>query len=275
MVERLGGLTHNLRPTVLTLAVALMVLAAACDNGTADHGGGGGGGVSPPTERPTTRPTFDLSAAVAALRNRAELVADGKVAPQPFVLDWNAIAGNTTLSKPKADAFCSALDLPKADDALASLAALALNALSEKVRHRPLVNEEAEGFLKLAATFATKTCPAWEPQIVSLLDSRPAPTPPPGTFLALPADPDVTWSRPMAPLPCAHKRCWQIDVSSRLGCASVHAVLALRDSDQVVVRRIVFDSDGAIGLLTPSPVQFWTEYVLGVNDAIVETISCT
>jgi hypothetical protein len=268
------------RPLAAPALAVFVVLLAACGSG-----GGSGGGRAPVPPAPRPSPTFRLPTAaptvdaLAALRNRATYLIDGGVAPQPFVLDWAAIEGDAVLSKPQADAFCDALNVPKADDALASLAALALNALSEKIRHKPLLNDEAETFLGIAATFATKTCQTWKPQLVSFVGGatpKPAPTLAPTTYRSLLGDPAVSWAwDPVNTIPCTHRACWQIEVRSRLGCGSIHAVLAIIGGDGSVARSIRFESRTPYGVLTPAPIQFWSDLDSPDSQVRVSSISCS
>ena len=252
------------------MLVAIFAFSACGNTGNSTGGGGGNGGKvpDPPTATPkrtttpiTPAPSID---ALTALRNRASFLVAGQLQPQPFLLDWDAIKAGSTLPKKENDAFCQALEFPKVDDALASLAALVLNAVSEKFRHKPLLNEDAEEYLKLAAGFAVKSCRLWSPQIVPMIvGSSPAPTPPPGIYQPLLSNPLVTWtwSKP-GTFSCTHKTCWQLEVKAPLGCPTqLRVVLVYRDPDHTVLGRIASASTKPIEVLKTTKVSFWSDNV--------------
>lgn len=265
------------------MLVAIFAFSACGNTGNSTGGGGGNGGKvpDPPTATPkrtttpiTPAPSID---ALTALRNRASFLVAGQLQPQPFLLDWDAIKAGSTLPKKENDAFCQALEFPKVDDALASLAALVLNAVSEKFRHKPLLNEDAEEYLKLAAGFAVKSCRLWSPQIVPMIvGSSPAPTPPPGIYQPLLSNPLVTWtwSKPGTYSCADKKRCWQIEVKAPLGCPNqLHVVLAYRDLNQAVLARITYTSTKPVGISKPAKVWFGSDNAKAY-DGVIDSITC-
>ena len=97
-----------------------------------------------PTVRPsavaaeTVSPTSVIDA-LAALQNRAKYVLGGTSQPRPLFIDWDSIETGRQLSQGKASDLCRARELPVADDALATIALITLNAVSERFRHKPAI----------------------------------------------------------------------------------------------------------------------------------------
>jgi hypothetical protein len=221
------------RVVVILLSV---VLVAAC---------GPTGVTSAPTVKPKTNPPrtatptatpTPASAAFLATRSRLDYVLNGGVT-QPFVLDWPSISKGAALSKRQSTAFCGALDTPYLDDVLASVVAVAVNALWLKLRKRP-APEETEDYLNIAAKFVVKSCQGWAPLVLP-----PTATPPPAapdvySFTPMKADPDVSWRflRPTEQSCRAPLNCWKIAVFARAGCpTSLSVVLAILDASNALL----------------------------------------
>jgi hypothetical protein len=215
------------------MAVTL-VLASACT-----------GSSSPtPTARtsrsPTPGPTFDIGhLALDAAGSRLDLLLNGVIQPDPIVLDWGQVEARSLLSGAENAAFCTSLDNSHTGDALASLVELGLNALSLKLRHKPLP-DEAGTILGFAADFATQSCPLWIPVVHP--PSKPAPTPEPdwrpAGYLGVIGNPDLVWRwSDHASYSCADgiTSCWQVDVYARTGCGRLMGTLAVKDADGFVL----------------------------------------
>jgi hypothetical protein len=189
-----------------------------------------------PDPAPTLAPT-DL--AYQAAQARLDAVFDGLVKPQPLPVTWDDIAAGIVLPDRQNKAFCDALDRPGVDDGLGKLVALGLNALSLRLRHKPLP-DDAEDVLGIAATFATKSCPAWIPVIRPPQPAAPTPAPPwvPFGYFTVIGDPDLAYRfAPANTYTCnpGFNRCWRVDVVARYGCTRLQGDLAVKNADDVVL----------------------------------------
>jgi hypothetical protein len=189
-------------------------------------------------------PSADTQAAAQTVaRDSLQQLLAGATAP-PFVLDWTSVEAGVTLSNQKSDAFCRALDTPGVDEVLKSLLAAGLDALSLKLRKKPLP-DEAEGLLAIAAKFAVKTCPRWVPRPVPTTASVATPVPIevpawyPSDYSPVAGDPNVAWQwvdhqtftcvRPVV-------GCWRIRVLAQFGCPqSLKVTIAIRDAFETVL----------------------------------------
>ncbi len=177
----------------------------------------------PSTPRPTASPipTFNIS---DILRNRGQqtlpTLLDGAKTP-PFVLDWAGVESKLNLPTQQQRAFCATLDLPGLDDGLSALLYLGLNALSERITHRPLP-EDTKTVLDYAVGFAVKTCPTWIPKVAPT--RAPAADWFPARYQPVTGDADVVWD--WEPVSCSApaKRCWGILVLARTGCPTAMTV---------------------------------------------------
>jgi hypothetical protein len=250
------------------LVVALLVSACASDAPT----------YTVPPLRPTPSP-LALVDPLAALQNRAGFVLDGTVQPHPLFIDWDSIEQGKQLANGKASALCRALELPKADDVLASIALLALNAASERFRHKPAITDpDTEALFKTAVGWVNKTCAAWEPHLVTLIASpRPTSTPTAADPGDVAGDPDLSWyfDAPGSMNDCQHPACWRIEVSSRGGCPTKLAItMTITDRGSgVVAGTAPFESTDPWPSGVSEPFDIWWD---GSRDVLgrVTSISC-
>jgi hypothetical protein len=215
-----------------TAAILITVATSACT--------GGATSTNVPRRTPTPAATMDVSRlALQAAEARRDLLLGGDIRTNPLIVNWSQVETGSFLAGAQNAAFCSSLDNSHAGDALSSLVELGLNALSVKLRHKPLPDETGN-ILDLAATFATKSCPLWIPVVNPPPSPRPTPAPDwrPAGFLEVIGDPDLVWRwSDKASYNCssAVRRCWQIDVYARYGCGSLEGILAVKDSSNVVL----------------------------------------
>jgi hypothetical protein len=216
---------------LLSIAAAVLLLGVI---------GGCGGTSAPPL--PTLRPppttsTSELQRALEAARQRLELLGDGQALP-PLSVAWSDVESGTLLNRQQNAAFCTALDVPGADDALASLVFMGLEALSFRFRRKPL-SRDVNDVVELAATFATKSCPGWAPVVnPPRRMATPIPLWHPAGYSIVFGDQDLVWRwSTNGSFACLDQVawCWQIDVLSRYGCTRVDGVLHVHGDGGVVV----------------------------------------
>ena len=192
------------------------------------------------TEPPPAPPVSQSAAAnvdalaLEAARVRLRSLLDGEIEPDPLVLRWDQVQAGSRLIGAENAAFCARLDSSHAGDALASLVAAGFNALSMRLRHKPLP-DETETILGIAAGFATASCPMWKPVVNP--PALPAPTPEPAWapagYLGVVGDPDIVWkwSEPGS-YGCSpeYRGCWQVEVLPHDGCTSLVGILTVQDA---------------------------------------------
>jgi hypothetical protein len=213
------------------LLIALIVAVAGCS--------GAGSSASTNGTSPTAIPTLSM-ADILLGRGHSQLpsLLDGATAP-PVAFKWTDVEATKPLIGPQAAAFCRALDLPRADDALTSLLFLGLNALSERLAHRPFP-EDGEKVLGLAVTFAVKTCPTWIPKTTPL--ATPKADWFPEHYGAVVGNPDVAWAYRLATeIKCGAREahCTDILVIARDGCPFMLSVsVVFKDRTGLVVDNV-------------------------------------
>jgi hypothetical protein len=216
-----------MRMLVSVFAVAAL-LGAACAEAAAPP--------APTWRVPSAPPTSDLTRALEAARQRLQAFEDGK-APPPLVVAWEDVESGNWLNRQQNAAFCAALDRPGADDALAALVFMGLEAVSLRIRRKPLP-DDMHDVLGVAATFATKSCPAWVP-VVNPPTSAATPLASwyPAGYSIVHGDEDLVWqwSAPGSFACMDSRSCWQIDVLSRNGCMRVDGVLHVQGDDGLIV----------------------------------------
>ena len=254
------------------LVMALLVTACGTSSATYDPPP-----PSPPTRAATSSPS--LIDGLAALQNRANFVLDGSAQPRPLFIDWESIELGKQLAKGKASALCQALDIPGADDVLASLALLALNAVSEKFRHKPAITDpDTEAMFGKAVGFVTQACPAWQPQLVSAIgDAFPTASPTAEDPETVAGDPGLLWYLEPPPITnCQHPACWRAQVLAEAGCpTSLEITMTITDPDTgLVVGTAPFHSNEAWPAGVTMPFDIWWE-TPGRFNGQVTSISCT
>jgi hypothetical protein len=258
---------------VASALLAMAMLVTACDTGSATYD-------PPPPPPPPPAPTGSpsVSDALAALQNRAAFVLDGSVQPRPLFMDWESIEQGKRLAEGKASAMCQALDLPGADDVLASVALLAMNAVSEKFRHRPAITDpDTEAMFKKAIGWVNKTCAGWEPQLVSLVkDTFPTASPTADDPDTVAGDPGLRWYLEPPPISnCQHPVCWRAQVLVDAGCpASLEITMTITDANTgIVVGTAPFHSNESWPAGVTVPFDIWWD-TPGAFNGQVTSISC-
>jgi hypothetical protein len=219
---------RHLRVSAAALGICV-VLSAGCT-------GSSGTTTEPPLDPPVSQSApADVDAlALEAARVRLRSILDGEIEPDPLVLRWDQVQARSLLIGAENAAFCARLESSHAGDALASLVAAGLNALSMRLGHKPLP-KETETILGFAAGFATASCPMWKPVVNP--PALPAPTPEPAWapagYLGVVGDPDIVWkwSDPGS-YSCSpgYSHCWQVEVLPRDGCTSLDGILTVKDA---------------------------------------------
>jgi hypothetical protein len=254
------------------LAPLFAVITAACVIAC-----GTGTSTPSPTSRPTpAQSTVDVEAAARALaRDTAtDLLAGAGAAP--FLTNWQTIQARSLPAVQKTQ-FCQALELPFADKIIGGIVSVGLSALSLSLRKKP-IPEEAKGVIDLVASFATKTCPQWDPTRVSKQTPKPVLPWYPSGFVPLLVDPGVAWRR-VGPTEanCAvgtKGPCWIYEVAALYGCpTSLFLAVAGHDASGLVIDPGE-DSLGPIAANTPVRIQLTPE-VAGVTSATLDYISCS
>lgn len=203
----------------IVLLVVVVLTVAGC--------GPGEDSPVPSTGAPAPDPNTAFSELAA---QQLESLEGGASAP-PALLDWASIQQGATLDVPHATAFCTSLNAPGVDNGLASIIAIAIDAVSMRLRHRP-APDELDAVLGIATTFAAKTCPAWAP-------GAPAPTHPPPVgwypsgYQAVILHPDLAWRwSPTGSFTCTDPDTWcfELQVVTRDGCDSLHASITTKDA---------------------------------------------
>jgi hypothetical protein len=171
--------------------------------------------------------------------------------------------------------FCNQLNSSAADDVLASLISVGLNALSLRFRKKP-ISDDAKDVVKLTATFASEACPLWVPGLIPDRPVTPRPAWYPSGFTPLVADPDVAWRwiEPEEAICSGGLRCWNVDVVARQGCPmDVSMAVAANDAAGVVVD-VGF---GSLGSTAPNEVRRveLTSNVAAATEATVDYIACS
>jgi hypothetical protein len=187
-----------------------------------------------PTPTVALLPTFDAQAAARTLAsNSLSNLLNGE-STTPTLIDWATIEANAPLPPRQTSALCETLESPLAEKVMAGLVSAGFNALSFKLRHKPL-SEETRTIVDLAATFAIKTCPHWFPGQVPKATAISLAWYPLG-YQPLVADANVAWTW-VDPATCSTPGpCWNVNIVARTGCpSSVSIVVAAYDSDGVVV----------------------------------------
>jgi hypothetical protein len=259
---------------VASAMLVMALLVSACDTGTATYD-------PPPPPPPTRAPTSSPSVidALAALQNRANFVLDGTAQPRPLFIDWESIERGKQLAEGKASALCQALDLPGADDVLASLALLALNAVSERFRHKPAITDpDTKAMFNKAIGWVNKTCAGWEPQLVSVIkDTFPTASPTAEDPETVAGDPGLRWYLEPPPITnCQHPACWRAQVLAEAGCPnSLEITMTITDLNTgLVVGTAPFRSNEAWPAGVTMPFDIWWE-TPGRLFGQVTSISCT
>jgi hypothetical protein len=174
---------------------------------------------------------------------------------------WEQIQAGRALNTEQNKAFCSALDTRGLDDALASLAVLALNAASLALRHKPAPSE-LDSFLHDAATFTVKSCPFWVPfanPVPQPLPTVAAAWPPPG-YSSVIGDLSLAW-RWSTPLTCTTgtHSCWEVTAQAHFGCNRLDGTLDVKNEALDFVIESVAGSTANVPADTPVTIQFGTE----------------
>jgi hypothetical protein len=260
---------RRIRSWVGGMAVTL-AMASACTGGSSPS-------AAPRTQRPpTAAPTADVShLALDAAGSRLDLLLGGGIRPDPIVLNWNQVETKSLLSGAANTAFCTALDNSHAGDALASIVELGLNALSLKLRHKPLP-DEAGTILGFTADFATESCPLWIPIVHP--PSKPAQTPEPDWvpegYLGVIGNPDLVWRwSDKSSYHCSNgiKWCWQVDVYARNGCIRLQGTVAVKDANGFVLETAQTSKAGipakqvtviGFGSNLPSVAEGWLSHLV-------------
>ncbi len=253
----------------VTLLLALVLVVTACGEGATANPTLGRFSFEPP-------PAADPDAAAAAFgADQLDRLLAGATSP-PSSITWDSISADVALPTGQASSFCQALDLPGADNALSIILGAGLNALSWRLRKRPL-SSDAEEILGIAVTFATKTCPAWDPTV------RPSATLPPvirwypSGYEPMIFQPDAVawrWADPST-FTCEGVEavtCYALDVVVRAGCPGfLEGTIATYDADGVVLD-ILTDTKFEFDFLETTLVFDMTDDL--ATDASVIAISC-
>jgi hypothetical protein len=198
--------------------------------------------TSPPRPPAATTPSPEPDpVAVTFARTNLNLLLAGASAP-PSILTWEDVLTGKKLTSTQSTAFCGALGIQGADNAIASILAAGLNALSLRLHKRPLTSE-AEDLIGYAATFVTATCRSWDPT------RRPIATPPPITrwyprgYTPMIFQPDVAWlwADPRTEqFSCdGPSACYGLHVVTRAGCpGTLRGTIATKDPNGVVLEVI-------------------------------------
>ncbi len=227
----------KLRASCILLTILLVATGCETTDGTTS---GNDGEYVPDLPTAAAEASLDLSGSALDFGEaQLDLLLAGATAP-PSSISWASITDGVQLPGNQKTAFCEALGVQGADNALSSILAAGLNALSMRFRKRP-VAEDTKEILGLAVTFATNTCPAWDPS------RPPIATPPPITpwysegYQPLILQPDVAWrwADPNTDrFPCDKgegTRCYGLKVDTRYGCGRLEGTIATYDSDGVVL----------------------------------------
>ncbi len=247
------------------ILLAIVLIATACGTGPAATSNSGSGPTSTTSESATDAATSFGAA-------RLDQLLGGATAP-PSSISWAAITSGATLSGPQTTAFCKALAVPGADNALSSILAAGLNALSMRLRKRPLSTDTKE-VLGLAVTFATNTCPAWNPGTIRFATLAPIEPWYPNGYQPMILQPDVAWRWAEAgTLSCeVGPRCYGLNVATRDDCSGhIEGTIATYDSNGVVLEYVT-DRKLDPQLLHALLVFDWSDP--STVDAGVMSISC-
>jgi len=254
-----------------TLGAALVVVLGGCGDPTPTPRP-----TVPPIEFPTPAPSLALSLA-DLIRDRGESqlpsLLTGTPSPSPFALSWSDIESGKLLTGAQKSAFCEALDTPDLDDIVGSILWAGLNALSEKLRHRPLP-EDGEKVLGIATTFAVKTCPTWEPKSAPAVTPEPPWYPP--EYRQVVGNPSVVWRyRKASESPCGvtENRCLDVLVIARDGCPIILDVGATFLTDDGTFVEQVHDTATRVPAQEAVAMHFGTIHSAGTK-LVVNSIFC-
>jgi hypothetical protein len=260
--------------TVCVLLIVLLV-ATACETGGGTTSDTDGGYVPDP---PTVEPAADPDVSGAALdfgEAQLDLLLAGATAP-PSSISWASITEGLQLPGDQKTVFCEALGVQGADNALSSILAAGLNALSMRFRKRPVADDTKE-ILGLAVTFATNTCPAWDPTRPPIATPRPITPWYSEGYQPLILQPDVAWRWADANtdiFKCDEDegtRCYGLKVDTRYGCGRLEGTIATYDANGVVLE---FLTDTKLDLQVLNTTLVFGFYDEATADAMVMSISC-
>ena len=248
---------------IVRLLLAATLIVSACESSTGGGGGstgGGGGSVE------TADPAFAFG------ESQLNLLLGGASAP-PSILTWEDVLTGKRLSATQSTAFCSALGVQGADNAISSILAAGLSFLSLRLRKQP-VSSESKELIGVATTFATMTCPAWDPTRRPIATPAPILAWYPSGFRPQILQPDVAWrwAAPRTYVCDGVNPCYGLDVAARGGCPGyLRGTIATKDENGVVLE---FIADSKVGFVGDTTTLVFDLTNPNSSDASVIAVSC-